>query len=184
MTLAVWASLCGRIMLTITEDKQLYLEILSHPLHPDAPLEGIIADLTKRCGGNEHDKHIIKVTESSHHAEFLGRNAVDLLVDVYYLSLNSPESWRCYDFKKMMVKPTHNTIRTRHDARPGATLPKSWVIDGAIWVELNRKENNRDLSGRNMIKTFEMAQIAKVRLVRLKQTGKSHDENHHLMLAS
>jgi hypothetical protein len=89
---------------------------------------GIIADLTKRCGGDEHDKQIIKVTESSHHAEFPGKN----VVDSYYLSLNSPESWICYDFKKMMVKPTHYTIRSRHDAGRGATHPKLWVIKGSV----------------------------------------------------
>jgi hypothetical protein len=191
MTPAVWASLCGRIMLTIADarkDEQRYVEVVSHPFRPDAPLDGIIADLTKRCGGNVHDRRVIKVTESSYHAEFPGKNAVDLLVDSYYLSLNSPEAWICYDFKNMRIKPTHYTIRSRHDAGPGATHPKSWVIegslDGATWTELDRKENNRDLSGRNKIKTFEMAQIAKVKLLRLKQTGKNHYDNHHLMFAS
>jgi hypothetical protein len=82
--------------------------------------------------------YIIKVTESSHHA-------VDLLVDSYPLSLNSREPWICYDLKKMMVKPTHYAIRSRHDAGPGATHPKSWVIEGATWIGLHHKKNSRDL---------------------------------------
>jgi hypothetical protein len=88
----------------------------------------------------------------------------------------------------MRIRPTHYSIRSRHDAGPGSAHPKAWVIegsgDGESWMELDRREENNELSGRNLIKTFAISKVETIRLIRLRQIGKNHYNNDHLMFAA
>ena len=146
------------------------------------PLDGIIAHLTRKCGGNVHEKGIVTVTASS----CLGdgakpENAVDLKSDLYFCSKDLPNSWICYDFGGRRVTPTSYSIRS-FDGESGQPHPKSWVLevsnDGSedSWVVIDRRENNFDLNHSLVTRNFEISAppSGAFRLVRLHQTGENH----------
>jgi hypothetical protein len=51
-------------------------------------------------------------------------------------------------------------------------------------MELDRREENNELSGRNLIKTFAISKVETIQLLRLRQIGKNHYNNDHLMFAA
>jgi hypothetical protein len=141
---------------------------------PPAPLErakqfpplvnGIIAHLTRQCGGNVHDRHIVDITSESFETETEGtnshsgafdnsadlaaKNAADLETGSCFLSAyrgkkaNIPHTrnnWVCYDFKERRIVPTHYTIRTYGNG-PGGPHMKSWLAEtsanGEKWREV------------------------------------------------
>ena len=60
------------------------------------PLDGIIAQLTRECGGNVHENGLVIVTSS-------GTGKLEAVVDLKsnssIMSHDSPNSWICYDFR-------------------------------------------------------------------------------------
>jgi hypothetical protein len=74
------------------------------PLDPDAPLNGIVAHLTRPCGGNVHDFGIVEVVA----VRPLNRPAsiARLAQQDDYVSHDVPDEWVGYDFKHMRVVPT------------------------------------------------------------------------------
>jgi hypothetical protein len=101
----------------------------------DVP-DGIIAHLTKECGGNVHDHHVVEATCGSFEEGTLwaGRHSGaysnhPMCVYAYSdVEINSRINWMCYDFRERRIVPTHYTIRT-FDCGPGEKHLKSWVID-------------------------------------------------------
>jgi hypothetical protein len=108
--------------------------------------EGMIAHLTRECGGNVHDRHVVEVTCGSFEKETVGdnphsgpvkndpkfaaKNAADLETDSrFHSAYRSPSehishtrnNWVCHYFKERMVVPTHYTIRTNWND-PGPVL--------------------------------------------------------------
>jgi hypothetical protein len=103
----------------------------------DVP-DGIIARLTRECGGNVHCRRVVeitcgpfgKVTEGDH-----GRSGAKDAVDVETGSLfasayrlkeedipHTRNNWLCYDFKERRIVPTHYTIRTQNYGPGGSHL--------------------------------------------------------------
>jgi hypothetical protein len=139
----------------------------------DVP-DGIIAHLTRECGGNVHERKVVRVTSGSFEAMVYVeagslKNIVDLETDSsFYTSFRScPESiahtrnsWLCHDFRKRMIVPTHYAIRT-NDQSPGGLHLKSWLVetsaDGETWREVHRKEDTWELNGRHFTRTFAVA---------------------------
>jgi hypothetical protein len=97
--------------------------------------DGIIAHLTRECGGNVHDRHAVDITSGSFEKETCGanphsgaydnllryaaKNAFDLETDSPFLSAYRDEegviphtrnNWLCYDFKERRIVPSHYTI--------------------------------------------------------------------------
>ena len=69
------------------------------------PLDGVIAYLTRECGGNVHDKGIVNVTASSlnphvNSSEYQLKNVVDMGTNTRYWSNNEKNTWICYDFNE------------------------------------------------------------------------------------
>jgi hypothetical protein len=106
--------------------------------------DGIIAHLTRECGGNLHDRHVVDVMSGSFEKEIFGanpdsgaydnilcyaaKNATDLESDSIFGSAcrekeeNIPHTgnnWVCYDFKERRIAPTHYTIRTNRNGLGG-----------------------------------------------------------------
>ena len=93
------------------------------------PLDGIIAHLTRECGGNVHKKGVVKVTASSCDGDYgKPEHAVDLTSDWDFYSGDEPNSWICYDFGGQRVTPTSYSIRSKNDG-PGSAHPRSWVLE-------------------------------------------------------
>jgi hypothetical protein len=158
--------------------------------------DGIISYLTKKHGGNVHDKGIVTITSKSIDETPFGdpswavkhvKHVADL-VDVrrawgepQFCSADEPDQWVCWDFREMRVRPTHYTIRAYC-----ASL-RSWVVegslDGARWAEIDRQTDNRDFSGEYWnLASFSVAKPAECRFIRLTQTALHWAYQHSLAL--
>ena len=146
------------------------------------PLDGIIAHLTRECGGNVHKERVVNVTASSYSDDiYKPENAVDLKSDSLFFSKSWLNSWICYDFKGRRLTPTSYSIRSCHWG-PGCAHPKSWVLevsnDGSegSWKEVDSRKDNNDLNDSHVIRNFSLGtpQSGAFRFVRLRQTGNNH----------
>jgi hypothetical protein len=164
--------------------------------------DGIIAHLTRDCGGNVHDRHVVEVTCGSFEKEthganphsgaydnrliFGAKNAADFETDSYFGSAyrkneedipHTKNNWICYDFKEKRIVPTHHTIRANGWFEGGGHL-KSWLVetsaDGETWREVARKEDTERLNGRFFTATFAVADGGECRFIRLVNIGRSH----------
>jgi hypothetical protein len=166
----------------------------------DVP-DGIIAYLTRECGGNVHDHNVIEVMSGSFETETQGanphsgaygntpdnaaKNAADMEADSHFCSAyrnpsedipHTRNNWVCYDFKGRRIVPTHYAIRTCPGGAGGSHL-KSWLVetstDGKSWREVAREENNMELNGRKFTKTFAVAGGGECRFIRLVNIGRN-----------
>jgi hypothetical protein len=174
--------------------------------------DGIIAHLTRECGGNVHDRHVVEVTSGSfekernganphsgafdNRADAAAKNAADMEADSYFYSAyrnkeeNIPHTrnnWVCYHFKEKRIVPTHYTIRTYY-SDPGHEHLKSWLVetseDGKSWREAAREENNKQLNGERFTGKFAVTVGWACRFIRLVQIGKNHGGNDWLIMAA
>lgn len=144
------------------------------------PLDGIIAHLTRECGGNVHDKGVVAVTASSVYSnDCEPKNAADLGSDSEFFSKNELDAWICYDFKERRVAPTSYTVKS-YNFGPGGRHLKSWALevsnDGSSWAVVDRRDNNSDLNGSHATHNFPLSHVPgeSFRFVRLRQTGPNH----------
>jgi uncharacterized coiled-coil protein SlyX len=156
------------------------LKAAEFPLQAAKPVDGIISYLTRKHGGNVHDKGIVTITSKSvyndapNHAP---QTVADLTSDWGFASKTEPGQWICWDFGKMRVRPTHYTIRS-------AWLI-SWVVesslDGEAWTEIDRKTDNEDFTHWSAA-SYAVSKSAECRFIRLTQTGKRHNGDDHLFI--
>jgi hypothetical protein len=156
------------------------------PFQSESPSDGIISFLTKRCGGNVCDLGVVSVTSSSVISGTEAKNAVDFESRRFFQTANAPNSWLCYDFKGMAVEVTHYSIRTRPDG--DSHHPRNWTVEGSVdgcaWIELDRQDERRELSGLNKWASFCPSVRARVRLIRLRQHGKDNSGYDRLTLGA
>ena len=151
------------------------------------PLDGIIAYLTRACGGNVHDRGVVEVTGSScWDSKHQAKNVVDLgdvRANSYFYSQNEPNQWICCNFKRRFVAPTHYSIRVDDSA-----YPHSWVLevsnDGKSWKVVDRRDNNVDLAAKYAIRNFEITAppLERFQFVRLRQTGTNDSGGNHFVV--
>jgi hypothetical protein len=159
--------------------------------------DGIIAHLTRECGGNVHDRNIVDVVSGSFERVTYGanphsgaynsdpmwaaKNAADLETSSRFYSAyrkneedipHTRNNWVCYDFKERRIVPTHYAIRTNFP-RPGNCHLKSWLVetsaDGQSWREVAREEDNEQPNG-----PFAVADGGECRFIRLVNIGRNH----------
>jgi hypothetical protein len=140
-----------------------------------SPLSGIISYLTSKHGGNVSDKNVVTITASGVCSNFHAKNAADLLAASYWISGNEDNSWLCYDFKDMRIKPTHYSIRSRCDGGNDDNYPKHWIVevsnDGSTWTVIDERRNNSDLKGQNLIRTFTVSPCDYCQFIRIRHQG-------------
>jgi hypothetical protein len=157
----------------------------------DAP-DGIIAHLTRDCGGNVDDHGVVEVTSSrplSGHAWYAAKNVADLDQSSRFLSSfrdraddipHERNNWICYDFNDRRIVPTHYAIR------PAVPRLKSWIIeasaDGVKWREIDRREISEQFANEKVTKTFPIAGRTNCRFLRLVNIGRNHGGNDALAL--
>jgi hypothetical protein len=174
--------------------------------------DGIIAHLTRECGGNVHDRHVVDVTCGSFEKETVGanqhsgsldnradraaKNAADLETDSLFGSAyrrkvedipHTRNNWICYDFKKRRIMPTHYTIRTKENGSFGHHLKSSLVetsADGESWREVARKEDKEHLNRKWFICIFAVAGGGECRFIRLVKIGRNHAGNGQLLISA
>jgi hypothetical protein len=152
---------------------------------PEAPwpatVEGVISHLTKKHGGNVHEKGIVTITSKSvdDNPRHGLKNVADLTTDSWFSSKKEPAQWICWDFHEMRVRPTEYTIRA-YDL-------KSWLaegsLDGTTWTEIDHQTNNQDFN-ESWWKTasFVVAKPTECRFIRLTMTDKNHVHGDMLLL--
>jgi hypothetical protein len=169
--------------------------------------DGIIAHLTRECGGNVHDRHVVDVTSGSFEKEApqsgglnpwnRAKNTAELDADSsFYSPHRDPEkeaiphmknNWVCYDFKNRRIVPTHYAIRMPAYDRSSSHL-KSWLVetstDGKNWREVAREENNRRLNGSRFMATFAVAPSCQCRFIRLVNIGRNHEGDDQLCISA
>ena len=150
------------------------------------PLDGIIAHLTRECGGNVHKKGLVQVIASSvFGTSDAPENTVDLGTDTRFSSNSRQNQWICYNFKDRRVSLTSYSIRSFSRFNL-----KSWVLevsnDGQTWELVDRRNDNTDLKAQYVTCNFEIGKPPResFRLVRLRQTGANHEGEHFLELTS
>jgi hypothetical protein len=120
-------------------------------------LGGMISYLTRRFGGNVHDKGLIAVTGSG--ATGSPENTVDLQGrSSHFQSRDEPNSWICYDFKGMEITPMHYSILSFPSGRElsSEVLVLRSIGDGQSWGEVHRCENNSDVNGSSRVGTHSV----------------------------
>jgi hypothetical protein len=148
--------------------------------------EGIISFLTREHGGNVHDRGIVSVTSSSVNNNHLAKHVVDFDSLLYAQTNNESNGWICYDFKDQRVNVDHYSLRTRNDY--DGYHPTNWInegsIDGREWVEIDRRNDCRDLLGVSRSMTFSTSNTGYFRHIRLRQTGNDSSGYDYLTVSA
>lgn len=149
----------------------------------EVTFDGIIADMTKKCGGNVVTNGVLAVYATSvYDVDEQPRNALDLGdMQSCYRSNNGPGQWLCLDFKQQKVALTGYAIRSG--------CLKTWILessnDGKKWVCLSNVVDDQHLKGDfSIVKevAFRIAKCEASRFIRLRLTGKTHFDEHQLWL--
>jgi hypothetical protein len=172
---------------------------------------GIIAHLTRDCGGNVHDHNVVEVTSGSFEKETQGanpysgawdnlaihaaKNAADLESYTEFLSAcrkkeedipHTRNNWICYDFKERRIVSTLCAVRT-NDGSPGMEHMKSWLVetsvDGESWREIVRHPSNGCLNGSRFIDAFDAPAGGECRFIRLVNIGRNHFGNDRVNIS-
>jgi E3 ubiquitin-protein ligase HECTD1 len=113
----------------------------------------------------------------------MAKNAADLNCDSYWYSYNENNSWLCYDFKDMQIKPTHYSIRSRYNGGSDDRYLKNWIVevskDGLTWTTIDERRNNSDLKGANLTRTFTVSPCDYCRFIRVKHQGYSWQSSNY-----
>jgi hypothetical protein len=151
-----------------------------------APLDGVIADLTRKHGGNVHERDIVKVSASSvsgNSSSYGAHNAVNLVNHQQNLfhSDSTANQWLCYDFKDRRIELSDYSI-----AAHTSYFLRSWIIegseDGSSWNVLDERKDNTEADSNHPITTFSVSTRMKSRFIRLGQTGKCSSNQDWLVL--
>jgi hypothetical protein len=138
-----------------------------------SPLDGIIAFLERRSGGNVIDKEIIAAGPGSN-----PRNAFDFhnLDSRYYHETDTSEQWLAIDFKDMRIHATDYAVQVYPHACCG---PKSWFLegsdDGNTWFTLDRRTGRSKESDTMQPSTFSVTCPKYCRHLRFRKTEGWHD---------
>jgi hypothetical protein len=184
---AIWQRICSRLALPAISLGQRPSNFV---FDADAPLNGMIAHLTRVCSRNVHDSGVVLISASSTisvEESYQGKNLADLGTDSIFHSGKSLNQWVCYDFRDMRVIPNYYTIRTHYAAEKGRSHPRSWVIegssDGKCWTVIDSRQTD-ELDGPNLVRSFPIENQSKWRMVRLRQTETNHGGTHYLTFSA
>jgi hypothetical protein len=192
--LSVWSSLGRRFVQNVSPSElNSRLKFQERKFLPRGKsVDGVIAYLTSKCGGNVHDKGIIVATSSSTYGNRSGchpKNVTDLqnrTTSSFFWTNNEPNSWLCYGLNNMEIILTHYSILSYPAGSSANHHPKSWCVEvsmtGKDWTEVHQCTDNSDVNGLTLIGTYEVNHSMKCRFVRLRQTGKTHYNTDHLLL--
>jgi hypothetical protein len=160
----LWSSLSRRLMSAA--------EFLC-PFKSDKPRDGIISHLANKYGRNIHDDGIITITSKSVISDdpyWAVRNLADPGSTSCMCTKNGSNEWVCWDFQELRVQLTDYAIFK--------SPLRSWVIEisveGRVWVEIDRRQDNEDLKGGDNLASFHVAKPMICRFIRITQTGPNH----------
>ena len=146
--------------------------------------EGVIAHLTRQCGGNIHQRGIVNVTANNVARglppwDCAPQNVVDLGTNSCYHSNDRVDTCITFDFKVHRVIPKSYSLKS-NGWGPECDHLRSWVLevskDGASFVTADQRDNNKDLNGSFAKGHFKIQFVPRdaVRFIRLRQTQPNH----------
>jgi hypothetical protein len=152
------------------------------PLQDPSSFDGIISFLTRRHGGNVHDKGIVTITSKSVDSDqYPLRNVADLTSYSYFCSKHEPDQWICWDFHALLVRLTHYAIRYYITS----FALKSWVVEGSLdgesWTTIDEHVNHDHLP-LVFTRWYGVSKTVECRFIRLTLTAPNHCGNNGLML--
>ena len=197
MNSGIWRQIVQRLSLetkSVTNPRALLGTKFAYNGSTLSEFDGIIAHLTRECGGNVHDNGIVNITSSSVYTtgdkhSYHPKNAADFETEAFFGSNGDTNAWICYDFKDRVVIPTSYSLRT-YWRGPGGYHLRCWVIevsnDEKSWTEIDRRENDNYLNGCKASKNYKISRIPGegFRFFRLRQTGDNHKGNSFLNITS
>jgi hypothetical protein len=163
---------------------------------------GIIANVTRECGGNVHDHDVVEVTcgsfeKETYEAIWYAKNAIDLETDSLFASAfrmkeedipHTRNNWVCYDFKERRIVPTHYAIRTYNWNGSFGWHLKLWLVetlaDGKNWRDVAREWDNEQLNGWSFTATFTVTGGGECRFIRLVNKGRNHFGTDRLVISA
>ena len=151
-----------------------------------APLNGIIANLTRECSGKV--KKFVAVTSSGTQRKSSPENVVDLESLRGFETEDVPDSWICYFFKGRYVEPVCYSIRAWGYNSP----PQSWVLEGSndgskdSWVVIDRRDECKVLTARDAVANFQIPResTGRYRYLRIRQTAPNLRGTHVLVISA
>jgi hypothetical protein len=188
---SLWLSLCCRLRLFVEPSSDVGSRHRSwtkrFPIDSTRRFDGIIARLTRECGGNVHTKEVVSITASST-CRRQCHQVVDYDWNDYWYSGNSANSWIQFDFKTRCISVTNYTIKSDGD---GGCHLLQWSLegsnDGTSWVTLDQR-NTQDLNGNYVEKSYEcesrQSSATFFRFIRLIQSGPNSGNHHFLGLTN
>jgi hypothetical protein len=183
LSLSMWQAVTARLLLDVRVDAAQSERFATRfALDESSRLNGIIAHLTRKHGGNVHNQKIVTVAGSSQYQGYVAHNAVDLTTETYFESQNAPNQWLCYDFQDRRVQLTDYSIA----AHKNNHWLRSWVIEGSqdnkTWVTLDERNTNTEADAGHPITSFAVQRRITSRYVRIRQTANSAYNANWLVL--
>jgi hypothetical protein len=152
---------------------------LEFPLRQAGSLEGIVAHLTRKAGGNIVEKKVISMDAKSYQSLTRHVTVPDTAHSFY--SMNTPREWITWDFRDKRITPKQYTLMSQ--------WLQSWdlegSIDGSSWFRLDRQAKNQDFKeyGAHSA-SFAIGSPKECRFFKLTQTGVSHNRDDYLIVFS
>jgi hypothetical protein len=153
--------------------------------HREASLDGIIAFLRRRFGGNLVAKKIVAAGPGVNPD---GAFDFDGPKSFYHHTLEASGSsqYLAIDFKQMRIQITHYSLQV--PARNESCVPKSWLLegsaDGNAWFILDTKTDRPELKDMTQAHTFSIANPRYCRHVRFRKTEGWHASCSRLFIAA
>jgi hypothetical protein len=111
------------------------------------------------------------------------RFLVDMAVTAEFQSKDAPDQWVRWEFRTILVRPTHYTIQSSKD-----NSLKSWLVegskDGESWTTIDEQKRDSHLKEDFAVHSFDVKSEFECRFVRLTQTGKNHADSNRLEFCS
>ncbi|KAK8867140.1 hypothetical protein M9Y10_010114 [Tritrichomonas musculus] len=184
----IWESICQchpAQKKTATTSKRYKLrdlfEIIEINHSKENELNGIMHFLTEKTKGNIHDNQTIEITSNSVHGiHFQPRNLVDYAnKNNFYASKDELLVSVCFDFKDKEIQLSSYSIKGLNENN----CLNNWVLevsnDKKKWIEIDRRENDTTLNGRNIVANFVNKQKKKFyKYVQIRQIGTNSTMNY------
>jgi hypothetical protein len=166
----------------------LAVDRTTESLPPGRNEYGICQYLSSVCGGNAAELGRIQITGKSCDP---GRDRLLPFLINYewthcWISHNAPRAWVQFDFLNLQIYVTHYSIKTYRSGK-GFSHLKSWLLQGlqhGQWVDLDLREDTKDLNGRSKTGMFQLANPSLVTMLKLIQTGPNHSGDDFMILTN
>jgi hypothetical protein len=89
--------------------------------------DGIVAFLNRQSGWSVHANNIVIAAVSSSTAEGEPERALSDGDTKSWRSADTADQWICYEFKRLLIGPTHDSLRTT----AGTVNPKEWMAEAS-----------------------------------------------------